>query len=222
MKCEKCGNEYNSQYYFATPSICKDCFSKLPSEEQDRLVNQMTTVDNFEEFPFRVGFGRRLGAALIDFVIWTIIFIILFSITGVSEEAKSILNEAMVNPAAFQELDKIMAPLILISWLAYFSTEIFFAATPGKMVLGIKIADEERQEAGMGTLFTRFIIKHIDYVFSVLTLLTAIQIFSTVGSVLSLLIVVGFFFTLAPKRQAFHDMLAKTAVYYREDVINQQ
>lgn len=222
MKCEKCGNEYNSQYYFATPSICKDCFSKLPSEEQERLINQMTTVDNFEEYPFRVGFGRRLGAALIDFVIWTIIFLIIFFTTGMFEEASALINEAMANPAASEELSRLISPLAIILSIIYYSMEIFFAATPGKMVLGIKIADEERQEAVMGTLFTRFIIKHIDYVFSILALLTAIEVFSLFGSVLSLVIVVGFFFTLAPKRQAFHDMLAKTAVYYREDVLNQQ
>lgn len=29
MKCEKCGKEYPSKFYFATPTLCTDCFQKM-------------------------------------------------------------------------------------------------------------------------------------------------------------------------------------------------
>lgn len=29
MKCKKCGKEYPSKYYFATPTLCNDCFQKI-------------------------------------------------------------------------------------------------------------------------------------------------------------------------------------------------
>ncbi|MDQ1265881.1 MAG: hypothetical protein QG635_1033, partial [Bacteroidota bacterium] len=37
--------------------------------------------------------------------------------------------------------------------------------------------------------------------------------------IVSLIMIIGCFFVLSEKRQAFHDMIAKTAVYYKENVI---
>lgn len=37
MKCERCGNEYPSEYYFKTKTICRECFDKLAPEEQQRV-----------------------------------------------------------------------------------------------------------------------------------------------------------------------------------------
>ena len=34
MKCEKCGNEYPSDYYFKTETVCNECYDKLTPEEQ--------------------------------------------------------------------------------------------------------------------------------------------------------------------------------------------
>lgn len=49
MKCERCGQEYPSSYYFRTKTICKECFEKLPLEEQDAAkkppqIHAMTTT----------------------------------------------------------------------------------------------------------------------------------------------------------------------------------
>ena len=37
MKCEKCGEDFPSKYYFSAPSICRDCFKLLPPEQQEAL-----------------------------------------------------------------------------------------------------------------------------------------------------------------------------------------
>jgi uncharacterized protein YbjQ (UPF0145 family) len=34
MKCEKCGEEFPSEHYFATKTICRNCFDKLSPEEK--------------------------------------------------------------------------------------------------------------------------------------------------------------------------------------------
>jgi uncharacterized protein YbjQ (UPF0145 family) len=34
MRCERCGKEYPSEYYFKTKTICLDCFAKLSPAEQ--------------------------------------------------------------------------------------------------------------------------------------------------------------------------------------------
>jgi len=49
MQCERCKNEYPSGYYFATKTVCKDCFKKLTPEEQleakrPKGISRMTTT----------------------------------------------------------------------------------------------------------------------------------------------------------------------------------
>ena len=38
MKCEKCGNDYPSEYYFKTDTVCVECYKKLTSEDQQQAV----------------------------------------------------------------------------------------------------------------------------------------------------------------------------------------
>jgi uncharacterized protein YbjQ (UPF0145 family) len=38
MKCERCGKEYPSEYYFKTDSVCLDCFGKLSAEDRKSAV----------------------------------------------------------------------------------------------------------------------------------------------------------------------------------------
>ena len=57
MKCEKCDKEYPSEHYFATESVCRECFAKMTAEERMRAkqpkdIHAMTTtaftIDGFE------------------------------------------------------------------------------------------------------------------------------------------------------------------------------
>ena len=227
MKCEKCGNEYPSQYYFATPTICNECFKNLSPEEQRKHYEIAGDYFVDSSLALRVGFGKRLGAALLDLVIFNIIFFLVFYFTGKFNEVVSVMpgsiTEFFSNPDIAMELEAIMKPvmtLIFIIGVVYYSMEIFLAATPGKMLLGIQIACDDRKRGDIPTLFIRFIFKHIDYVFTLLVLVTSIKIFDTLGTVASIIILIGFFFVLAEKRQAFHDMIAKTAVYHKGDIID--
>ena len=119
--------------------------------------------------------------------------------------------ESFLDEAAVQEfveaMQSIVTPLALIISIIYYSLEIFLAATPGKMLLGIQIANDNKTKAAPGILITRFIVKLADYVFTALLVFTASQIFNTLGNLAFIIILIGFFFTLAEKRQAFHDML---------------
>ncbi len=38
MKCERCGKEYPSQYYFKTKTICRECFPKLSEVEKKQAM----------------------------------------------------------------------------------------------------------------------------------------------------------------------------------------
>lgn len=38
MKCERCGKEYPSEYYFKTENVCLNCYGAMSPEEQKRAV----------------------------------------------------------------------------------------------------------------------------------------------------------------------------------------
>jgi len=38
MRCERCGTDYPSEYYFRTRSICNGCYDKLSPEERKKVV----------------------------------------------------------------------------------------------------------------------------------------------------------------------------------------
>ena len=49
MKCQRCGKEYPSDYYFAAGATCRECFAKMTPEEQmiarrPSPMHQMTTT----------------------------------------------------------------------------------------------------------------------------------------------------------------------------------
>lgn len=57
MKCERCGKEYPSWYYFSTATLCRECFGKLTPEQQHaarqpkgirRLTTTAFTIDGWQ------------------------------------------------------------------------------------------------------------------------------------------------------------------------------
>ena len=59
MKCEKCGQEYPSVYYFKTDTICIDCFNKMIPEDQraaiyKQLMKHPMTSTTFDIEGFKV------------------------------------------------------------------------------------------------------------------------------------------------------------------------
>ena len=169
------------------------------------------------EFGYRVGFGRRLGAYFIDFLFTIMIYIIAMFVTGAIEEIMKI-EDIFNNIKAYMVIVQDATLLGVLFSLLYYSTEIFFSASPGKMILGIKIAQENRHTAEMGSLILRYLLKHSSAIISALSLIILLPILSSLSSIVQLVIVVGFFFTLSVKRQAIHDLLSKTAVYYKENI----
>jgi uncharacterized RDD family membrane protein YckC len=176
-------------------------------------------------YAHRQGFGIRLGAWFIDLVIMMIIMAFAFIFAGPMDFFMDGFEFTdFQDPEFMVEYMEAMRPFTLISLLfslVYSLFEVFFAASIGKMILGLQIASQDRTKASMGTLFTRFSVKNINWYFSIIAFMTSIDVINNVGSLLWIVIVVGFFFVLAEKRQAFHDMIAKTAVYKRDDVLTE-
>lgn len=95
----------------------------------------------------------------------------------------------------------------------YFLIEGFTGYTLGKLILGIRVASDDGTAAPITKLLGRFVIKNIGYVLGVTAALTGVRALATLGNIGSLIILVGCFFVLGMKRQAFHDMIMGTAVY---------
>lgn len=225
MKCEKCGNEYLSQTYFATPTVCNDCFNKLTEVEKQQLIGQAYSYYPIDQYAYRIGFGRRLGAYLIDWAFVNLLFVIAFFATGLYDEFKgyfydiSDLMKFLQDPSLMKEFTNSILPITFILTFMYYSLEVVLAATPGKLILGIQIANQDRTNASLITLFARFLLKHSNSILSLLAFVLTIKAFDFVGSIVGLAFVVGCFFVLASKKQGFHDMLAKTAVFRKKEVI---
>jgi len=177
--------------------------------------------DNYE-FGFRVGFGKRLLAHIIDFIILAIVGSIVMAMMGYIDILSNFVNEFMATQdfSVFEDMETALdgfTPVSILIYFLYYSLEIFMGASVGKLLLGLKIGNEDRTEATTNPLFKRYIIKHSDRVFTLLGIITTVFIFNLFSSLLVLTLVVGFFFTLSLKRQAFHDSLSKTAVFHKNN-----
>lgn len=175
-------------------------------------------MENYEEDIYykRVGFGPRFGALIIDAVILMAIGYALKLVLGIQDP----------NPEDFVGLP--MGEIMLLSFknslastivgMLYMSMEIFLRKTPGKMALGLIIADEGMTTPSMSALITRNLFKQISSILFVLAILLESATLIWIGILLGFIYLIGCFFTLGEKRMAFHDMLAKTAVYKEKEL----
>ena len=191
------------------------------SSEYDDLMRS-NFGENYE-FGFRIGFGKRLLAFIIDFVLISIISFIILSFTDVFGVLSNLLKDAINQLDTFDftiietEILKILPISLLIHFL-YYSTEVLMGASPGKLALSIKIGNENRTEATTNILLIRYLYKNADKLFTLLFIISSIYLFDLFSTLTGLAIIIGFFFTLSYKRQAFHDTLSKTAVFHKENI----
>ena len=162
----------------------------------------------------RVGFGKRLGSSILDFTISLLPGIVL-GIYGGGAMAAFLLDffyddaQLETTPAGFS--GEIAASIIgLVASLAGIAfTSIFFyvlegftGQTPGKMILGITVANMNGEKASIDKLLLRAFIK----------------ITGSFVGIIGFIIFIGCFFVLGEKKQALHDIICKTAVYNKSDI----
>ncbi len=179
--------------------------------------------------PARIGFGKRLGAYLLDMVAAGIgggvigIFAgaSLAAIIMGSGEMGSEMEGAEMAGGALAGMMAGMAGTIagmLLIFLIIMLLEAFTGQTIGKMILGIKNGNEDGSAASTGTLLTRALIKYIATVMTVLAGITGVAMLGSIGNLLGFIVFIGFFFVLGDKKQGFHDLIAKTAVFNKSDI----
>jgi uncharacterized RDD family membrane protein YckC len=190
--------------------------------------NSQEEQNYYQNIMLRIGFGRRLGAWLIDFVSLSALIAVLimaleysgyFASHGVSISELASSADFMKNLEKITLFSMTLMPFTVMLNLIYYSTEIFLGASLGKILLGIKIASDTRYEANIQTLLIRFVTKQSSTVMNLLTLLTTIQLFQTIGGLFGIVIFLGSFAVLAEQKKALHDYIAKTAVYFKEEIV---
>ena len=163
----------------------------------------------------RVGFGKRLGSSLLDFIISLLPGIVLGIYAGAAIAAFLLdffYDEAQLKTIQAGFSGEIAATIIgLVTSLAGIAfTSIFFyvlegftGQTPGKMILGITVANMNGEKASIDKLLLRAFIK----------------ITGSFVGIIGLIIFIGCFFVLGEKKQALHDIICKTAVYRKSDLV---
>lgn len=192
------------------------------SSQNDRNIEQyaqyMPDYSYVDPYQYRVGFGRRFLALIIDNMVLTLLLMLYMILSGTIHDFSAIAASGTMDLMELIEMsNQFKLPVILIS-LLYFSSEIFLALSLGKLTLGVRIASENATKANYQTLIIRFIIKHILNISSLLILVSGFWFLGIIGTLLGLVVYVGFLFVLGQKRQGFHDMLAKSAVFFKEDI----
>ena len=155
----------------------------------------------------RVGFGPRLGARLLD-AVFIIIIITLASFVGLTGglASASTGNEAGILAA----LAAIAAAAIFL--IAYSLIEAFTGASPGKMILGLKVANQDGTAGTIGLYLGRWAVYNAG------SLLQIIPLIGLLGPFVNLVIFGGCFAVLGEKKQGLHDMICKTAVFRKSDI----
>jgi len=132
------------------------------NEPNYNYSNYMPDYSYQNPYEYRVGFGRRLFAFILDYIIYTLIFLVALVLSGKINDVVNIASMGTLDINEITEISKSILPLALIVSLIYYSLEAFIGATLGKLTLGIKIGNLNRENATINQLLLRYSI-YFDY-----------------------------------------------------------
>ena len=194
----------------------------------EQLDEDIVIENNMNMYDERVGFGRRLGAYLLDLLG----IIVLASIINIAAGEFLVqlffgaqLAEAEIAAAEFEGLGFDYMGLMTkvtqmgagtsIATLFLFMMEGIKGQSIGKMILQIENTNDDGTQAYPKVLWTRTSLKYGSTILSLLGGLVGLSFIGYIGSIWGFVIFIGFFFVLADKKQTIHDMIAKTAVSWK-------
>ena len=160
----------------------------------------------------RVGFGRRLGALIIDVLIVLILTWIVQAVTGTKGASPG--SGDGHPPGLTQMVAGIGLPAALLQ-LLYWLIEGLTGASPGKRILKMRIGDATGASASPETLILRMLIKQINVLTTFLVALTGSHLLVWIGLTGGVIVLFGCFLALGAGKQALHDRIVRTAVFPR-------
>src|SRR6266540_5057287 len=167
----------------------------------------------------RIGFGKRLGAMILDIILCGVLVGVLGGVVGgmLGLTAGSLTagqGDAAAGAVSGAALGAIMGMVAAAAVIgcAYFLIEGFTGYTLGKLILGIRVANADGTQAPVSTLLARWALKNINFVGTAAAVVTGLEFIRVLGNVGGLVIFVGCFLVLGVSRQALHDRIVNTAV----------
>ncbi|MCH1582324.1 MAG: RDD family protein [Flavobacteriales bacterium] len=169
-------------------------------------------------FSNRIGFSPRLGAALLDFV-FIVALVVPTSLLGIGGAIAAAFG--LENGMPSDDADALamlgigagaIAMILVASFiaLAYTFIEAFTGASPGKRVMGLQVAREDGSAGDTKLYFLRWALKNSGSI---------LQFFLPgLSTLVSLVFFFGCFAALGEKKQALHDIIAKTAVFKKDEI----
>jgi len=169
-------------------------------------------------FSHRIGFGPRLGAALLDILLVLLCSLPALIFAGVAGAVVTTLGldsvideEAMAATGLMAGVGAVAAFIFAgLVAIVYTLIEAFTGASPGKRILGLRVARADGTPGDVQLYLMRWALKNSG---SLLTF-----VLPAVSSLASLVFFFGCFAALGEKRQALHDMVVKSAVYKKADI----
>jgi uncharacterized RDD family membrane protein YckC len=155
------------------------------------------TSSNEKSFHNRAGFWLRLLAVFLDIVIFLLLTFVL----------------AMIASMAMAIDEKVLEKVILLFLLLYTTMEVFFAGTPGKRILSLKIASSNNLPPDPWRRIVRWSSKQSPLILQFLFVTTKWPLFTLLAGFSATVVVAGSFFAANDDKQAWHDQWAGTAVY---------
>ena len=154
----------------------------------------------------RAGFWIRVLAAMIDGIA-----MLAFGVaSGVVFEAVWEVNFDV------EQAEAVASASFFAAWLLYTSTEIWFAATPGKLATQLRIMRIDGSPADWWRLFLRWQTKHYPSICWLLFAATALRGFYVLAGFMNGIVVIGCLFAMNDNRLAWHDEWAYTAVCWKQ------
>jgi len=174
----------------------------------------------------RIGFGRRLGAYLIDIVFIIGSSFILASLFGdfferfvdFSKVTDEQLAQMDALPGNFGDIMLTIGAAAGIFAFLYNLVEGLLGYTVGKLMLGIQIGNQDGTPADTGKLMLRFAIKNSSSIIGLIGMAAMVSLINSIGSAIGIVVIIGCFFALGEKKLALHDLIAKTAVFRKSEL----
>jgi len=184
------------------------------------------------QFNPRIGFGPRLGAAILDVILGGLfasgfgIFLALLGlgvggVLGSAIDAQTVIESSLKAMGLGASIGALMGMIggVVIGYFIYTIIEAFTGASPAKMILGYKVANSGGTGGDISLYLKRWAIKNVSSVFYMLTFVTGLIFLFPLGSILKFVMFLGCFLALGDDKQALHDKIAKTAIYHKRDII---
>jgi uncharacterized RDD family membrane protein YckC len=191
----------------------------------EQLNGVLLEEDNPKMNNTRVGFGRRLGAYLLDILIVMVVGSFVGAFVG-NELTQIFFQDQMeqydLMAGQFDNLGfdfigfmtkflEIMAG-VSITGLSLFIVEGAFGQSFGKMILKIVNTNVDGTKADASKLWLRSFLKYASSLVSLIGSVLGLAFISGIASLWGFVIFIGFFLVFMENKQTIHDMIAKTVV----------